>query len=371
MAEFVCREFEERDWPELVRFYEKFYRPGYVLAQRKFFDWNFCSPLRQTEQSGQRILLDGSRVIGIMGSVAWPIQSHNRQVMGQCAINLFLDPSYRNRGLWRPLLNRVCLDSPYTVSSGYAEHTLPMYRGFGRVYHWQLRRVVKCLDAKGCEELMRETPSFSTLSDYKARQALEQLRSSAATSAGSGQFVVKRVQRFGDEWDAGWCEMRSRYGFTTWRSADFLNWRYIDYPFPLYRCYVAYDGEQIAGLLVLRVESPAFGSVVRVIDLVCQRGAEPGMLAGAEELAKDLRATFVDFVFQGAANAAELGAAGYSELVDDDGATLLPMDFNPVRHRERILTLILVRDPADLAAAELERGAFYLVKGDSDQDRAN
>ncbi len=47
------------------------------------------------------------------------------------------------------------------------------------------------------------------------------------------------------------------------------------------------------------------------------------------------------------------------------------MDFNPIRHRDRIDTSVAFFDPDDPAYAEIERNYCYFVKGDGDQDRAN
>lgn len=62
---------------------------------------------------------------------------------------------------------------------------------------------------------------------------------------------------------------------------------------------------------------------------------------------------------------------GYRELDDQSGATLLPMDFTPIRHRNRIDTLVAFIDPDDPAYTEIERKNCYFVKGDGDQDRTN
>jgi GNAT superfamily N-acetyltransferase len=356
----------------MVRFYETHYRPSYVLARRPFFDWSFRSPFQARARYGQQLLLDGDRIVGILGSLPWPMQIDGRRDLGQYVVNLLLDPAYRGQGLGQLLVETVCAGSRCTVASGYNEATLPMYERLGRVHHWRLRRYVRTLDAQTTEDLLRASPRFTALGDVARRRTVEGVRQSAATSPAPPGPDCQRVERFGGEWDDAWEAMRKGYGFTTWRGADFLNWRYIDYPFPLYQCYTLRAEGRITGLLVVRAESAPFGTVLRIIDLVGVRGVRAQLLSTAASLAASQGAVFVDFLSRGGVDDMELAAAGFGEPCDETtSATLLPMDFNPIRHRNDILLLVLFPDRDDPSSAEIERGSYYFVKGDGDQDRAN
>ncbi|HVQ35974.1 MAG TPA: GNAT family N-acetyltransferase [Pyrinomonadaceae bacterium] len=368
----LLREFEERDWPDLVRFYEEFYRPGYILTKREFFDWNFCSSLRPDERCGQRLILDDNRVVGVMGALSWPLQVNHRQEIGEYNINLYLDPAYRGQRMGQRLLESVCSGYRYSISSGYHERTLSMYERLGTVYHWNMLRFTKCIDPVVCEALLHDTTSVAGAGEEAGRLAVRNIRTSSNTVLPQPSFTFERVSRFDADWDAAWEGLRQGYGFTTWRSAEFLNWRYIDYPYPLYECYLARQGAGIAGLVVLRVEPAAFGPVLRIVDLICDAEGRPEILAFCDDFAKQGKVVFIDFIFCGEMDFSQLKAAGYVELSDQSsGATLLPMDFNPLRYRSVLPILVTLRDPEDSAAAEIERGAFYFVKGDGDQDRAN
>lgn len=372
MTEIALSEFAEHHWPDMVRFYREFYGPGYIFTRREFFNWNFFSPLRPDGRCGQRLMLDGDKIIGIMGLLPWPLQANGRQDIGEYNINLYLDPAYRGHRMGQRLLESVAAGYSYSISNGFNERTLSMYKRLGKVYHWKMFRFIKCLDVERLEGLIREAPGFSELDDEIKRQAIDDIRESAAASTDIPSLTFERVERFGGEWDAAWDGIRKAYGFTTWRNARFLNWRYIDYPFPLYKCYLARRGTQIIGLVVLRVESPSFGAVLRIVDLVCAGEAQSEVLAFTERLAREHNAVFLDFIFQGAMSLRPLEENGYRELRDHaSGAQLLPMDLNPVRYRDDIPILITFLNREDPACAEVERGSFYLVKGDGDQDRAN
>jgi len=371
MAEIILREFEEEDWSDLVRFYEEFYRPGYIFTNREFFDWNFYSPLRPDERCGQRLLVDDGKVVGVMGAVSWPLQVGGRPRMGECNVNLFLDPACRGRRLGQKLLHDVFSGYDYSLSLGYNRQTLSMYEREGEVSTSRLRRFIKVVDERAAQKLVEDAPAFGETSEEMKGRINENIKTSAAVKRAPAESRFERVTRFRGAWDATWERMRTGYGFTTWRSAEFLNWRYIDYPFPLYECFVTCSGERIDGLVSLRLESPPFGNVLRIVDLVTTKGGCRELLAHTVALARRHDAVFVDFIFQGQMDLEALADAGFFEFADEEsGRAFVPMDLNPPRWRDEILFLVVFREN-DPAFRQLEQGEFYFVKGDSDQDRAN
>ena len=82
-------------------------------------------------------------------------------------------------------------------------------------------------------------------------------------------------------------------------------------------------------------------------------------------------AIFIDYIVAGALGEVLLTEARFQEFIDADGATLLPMDFAPIRHRDTIPALMTFLDRQDPGCADFDNGHYYLVKGDGDQDRAN
>ncbi len=372
MRDSILRPFEERDWPDMVRFYEEFYRPGYIFTQRPFFDWNFTSPLRPDDRSGQRLALDHDKIIGIVGVLAWPLQVAGAETHGQILINLYLDPAYRARPfLGQRLLQSGTFDYRYILTLGYRARILPMLKRMGRVYHWHMRRFVKCLDAGRTTRLLDESPRFARLDAAEQKAVSTRVQESAAVSTPAPTLIVRRQERFDTTWDEAWQEIRQGYGFTTWRHSAFLNWRYIDYPRPLYTCLVVSDGPRPTGLVVLRIETPPIGTIVRIVDLVATDSARHDLLAVTEQVAQEHNAIFIDYIAAGALDETLLAEAGYREFADEQGAMLLPVDFAPIRHRATIHALVTFFDRTDPGCTDFDSGRFYVVKGDGDQDRAN
>jgi GNAT superfamily N-acetyltransferase len=366
-----CREFEDRDWPDMVRFYKQFYREDYIFTQRKFFDWNFSSPLRPDSRSGQRLILDGEKIVGIMGMLPWPIQLNGRMELGEYNINLYLDATYRGQGMGQRLLESVCSGYRYSMSNGYATKTLTMYQRIGHVHEWQMARFVRPIQRDACHKLLETSSAYVLLEDTDRCALVKRLEACAARELPSQVSTVERVTRFDARWDEAWEALRGLYGVTTWRSSAFLNWRYIDYPYPLYHCFVTRGGSLATGMIALRLETPATGNVVRIVDLIAGQGDTEGLLSHAEAFARSHEAIFIDYIQSQPRETALLDRTGYADFADAQGVGYIPMDLNPIRHRQIRCLITLVDPQHEARSAEIENGSFYFVKGDGDQDRAN
>ncbi|MBU0595263.1 GNAT family N-acetyltransferase [Candidatus Bipolaricaulota bacterium] len=355
----------------MLRFYRQHYRPDYVFTHRAFFDWNFASPYQADGRSGQRLAVLGSRIVGIMGVLPWPLQVAGQELLGEYNINLFVDPLHRGQSLGSALLENVSTGYRCSLSNGYKSETLSMYQRLGSVAHWRMSRFVKVLDHRQVRQALRDAPRFIELGEREKVAAVDLATTSAQKRLAPPSLSFTEVTRFGDDWDTAWQRLRRRYGLTTWRSSRFLNWRYIDYPYPLYTCLAGSDGKSIQAAVVLRREASSYGPIVRIVDSVSAEGLELDGFAIAEQFSRGTGAVLIDYVASGRIATSSLQDAGYVDLRSSDGATLLPMDFNPRRYRDSILVLGMFRDPDDPGLAELNDGQYYIVKGDGDQDRAN
>ncbi len=378
------RPFREGDWPAVARYYETRYRPGYILSRRDYFDWCFGSPHALADDHGQRLVVDESRpdgdhVVGIGGTMAWPLQAGGEQAMASCTINILLDRDYRKGTLGYRLMKEASLRFPYTVAIGVRPVVLQTIPHAGPAISFEMRRWVRVLGADTCADLARRAPSFERADASGREAALALVAEAAAASDSSAQaegYSLERVARFGPEWDEAWAGVRAGYGTTTWRSAAFLNWRYGAYPFAIYETHVLRDGGgRITGFVALREERPAFGAVLRVVDAVAAPGALGALLALVEAEARRRRVAFVDFMIGGRADTDALRAAGYRTLdIEEGGGCLLPADLNPVRWRDRPIAAMFCFPPGhgglDDVLEEVESGSFFFTKADGDLDRA-
>ncbi len=390
----TIRLFRDDDWSAVSHFYESRYREGYILAQRDYFDWAFDrSPFLQDGEHGQRLVADparphGEHVVGVTGESPWPIQIGGERRMSQCTFNVLLDEEYRRSTLGYRLMTRAALGYPFTLAIGVRPIVPRLSARAGRVFSFEMDRWARVLDLDACERLVRASGPYAEMDDAEQTFApvllAEAARAPAAPAPPGAR--LERVERLGADWDAAWERIRPAYGVTTWRSAAFLNWRYADYPYPIYETRVLYlpdahGGERVAGFVALREERPAFGRVLRIVDLVAEEGARGALLALVEREARRRECALVDFVAGGRADEEALAGAGYRTFDVEGWEGLLPFIMDPPKwRRQRVASLFALPAPAhyDTAryghvprpTAEVEAGAFYFTKGDGDLDRA-
>ncbi len=379
----VIRSFRESDWEELTRFYQSRYRPGYILSGRAFFDWCFDSPFRPDERHGQRLVVDegrpeGEQIVGKIGVMLWPIQLGGKRVLAQCPFNTYLDEDYRKGLLAYRLLTGAHFDLPYTMALNVKPEVIRMLmlRRAGEKYSWLMRRPIRVLDAEACAEIVASSPHIEGMAETERADTLAAVAEAAAPAAPAPEGSrLERVERFGEEWDAAWERIRTRYGVTAWRDAAFLNWRYADYPFEIYETHALRSADgRITGFVALREETPPFGTVLRIVDYVAEDGADAALLAHVEAVARERGAAFIDYVCSGRLSEEALAEAGYREWEPAEGESLFPMDFNPLRWRTHkiggFFGLPDIDDGADPTNQEMLGGDFYFIKGDADLDRA-
>jgi len=370
-SELTFRSFEEQDWGDLVRFYEEFYKPGYIFTKREFFDWNFAQPPKIVDGAGQHLILDGKKVIGILGGLPWPLQIKGRFESVISVINLYLDPNYRGRRLGQKLVKDFIVLKNKVMGIGVNPQTFSLYERLGKLVTYAIKRFTRPINPNALSMLMNFNPRYKELTEKHKKHAQLCLKEYGAIEVPSPQLRFKKVERFDDDWDEAWNSIRPHYGYTTWRSAQHLNWRYINYPYPLYECYLAYSNGQIVGLAVLRNETSEYGPIIRLIDYVTLPQYHKEILSYTIEYSRNKGAILIDYFAGGLLNEEFLEQVGFYEPNNRSEATLLPMDFNPIRNRDNMQMFAVFSDRNDPKMQELIEGNYYFVKGDSDQDRAN
>jgi predicted N-acetyltransferase YhbS len=89
------------------------------------------------------------------------------------------------------------------------------------------------------------------------------------------KITINKTTLFSEEIQEFWDKIKDNYDFIVERSKDFLNWRYCDIRGGAYGKWVAKDGEEILGYLVLRVNRlDPDHSIGYIIDLLTLRERE-------------------------------------------------------------------------------------------------
>ncbi len=94
---------------------------------------------------------------------------------------------------------------------------------------------------------------------------------------------VKKVDRFGEGADALWNRLKEGIGYTIFRNAEFLNWRYLDHPRVNYHGLQAFRDNEVVGVMAYRIGWYA-EKITPILELFTEPGdtaAQAALLAAA------------------------------------------------------------------------------------------
>jgi hypothetical protein len=219
-----------------------------------------------------------------------------------------------------------------------------------------LRRFVSLLSHQKCQELagIKISPVCITIPQSK-----------------KSDIHFEEVRRFGAAHDRFWKLLRKKYPLTTDRTAQYLNWRYVNHPLFTYRIFAGVDGKKISSYIIIRIEKVPGYTIARVVDFVAHDKAEEATLRFAAAFAARQSAALIDFFFTGNFHAAALKKAGFIETIAKPYSEI-PMLFNPIDRKKASINFAFLPVSKKLDLKKMQNiNSWYMTKGDSDQDRPN
>jgi hypothetical protein len=195
-------------------------------------------------------------------------RSENGFVLGDFCVSA----SYRSLGL-AIQLQRKCLESIHigAFAAGFdlpSRSMLAIYRRLGSVPGGQLVRMARVLRAEG--KILAKVKSKTAARVLgKAANALLKLQGGSLRIQ-SGISVEIQQGRCGQEFTDLWNGVGDRLGTCVERSAEYLNWRYLDHPQQKYEILAARRQGRLEGYLTLCQES----AVATVVDWFGREPAE-------------------------------------------------------------------------------------------------
>jgi hypothetical protein len=268
---------------------------------------------------------------------------------GAYPINLMISPSYRAAGLGAVLLKRLMADTDCVLNPGSSEAGANLCLGLGMRDLGTLPRYLAVLDHSAALPLSANgrLPAGITVVPRMSEPQ------------GSGEpHLVRRLPS----------GIPSHFPLPTRacaaeRNPSYLRWRYERHPGIMYEFLLAPD---LQSLLVFHEEREAQSGtlVVRIVDLLAGEQMQDALLAGLLRVAQSRGAALVDFYCSLTSYDSALRRTGFFPE-PEHGESRFAALFQPLDFRKRgIRTMVAGPGP-------LPQPAWYVSKGDSDQDRPN
>ncbi|WP_367182890.1 hypothetical protein [Nitrosopumilus sp.] len=179
------------------------------------------------------------------------------------------------------------------------------------------------------------------------------------------QINLERIKVLPSNFDTFWEETKIRFPITTNRTKNYLNWRYIHHPLIDYHFLVLKKNDKMVGYAVIRFETNNESiKAARIVDLIVNKEKELEIFQQILNYCQN-KVDFVDFFCSGNFFEEVLKYLKFYNVLDS-----VPVVFNPLDpNRKHDLNLQFT---SKLKNSELNKCEnWYIVKGDSDQDRAN
>ena len=340
----------------LQTFFSRAYRADYPLVSNtSLFEWQFGRPRDGARYCCKLALVDGE-ITGCLGYVPVDVSVGGRLVRGAWTANWIVDRGHRRLGIGPLLMRELTAQMDVTLVVGLSSDSRAVLPRMGWTDLGDLARYVTVLDPQGAAMLT---------ADAALQWPARPVRNSGTADR---QTSIRLVHRFRDTATTTWDDTWGAQGAGTRRSADFLNWRYAEHPVFDYRMFEAYRKGTLLGLAVYRVETvrdvPA--RVGRLVEFVAAPAVSGALVDAIVDDAVAQGVSALDF-FCSRRDINPLLERGFLPG-HHPLAAQIPILFQPVdRGRCGIPFMAYLNN---LSAYERSL-AWYVTKGDGDQDRPN
>jgi GNAT superfamily N-acetyltransferase len=352
-------ECEQEELPSLRKFFQRVYRPDYVLAaDENLLRWQFGRKARENEDTTRwclKLARKDGEIVGCVGYIPVEVSLASGVYRGAWTANWVVDAEHRRLGLGPLLMRQLTGEFDVTLVVGVSRDAQEALPRLGWTDFGELDRYVRVLDPEGAAVL---TPTG------EAPLAAEEGGPSEGSSA------VERTGRIPEDATSLWDELFASAGNAgTRRSAAYLKWRYEDHPSGGYRIFAARGDGNLRGLAVYRVERvrdlPA--RVGRIVEVIAYDDAALDLILAVVDDARGQGVAVMDFFCSSQRLAPVMRRAGF--VPGEDAAVAgIPRLFQPIDRRRGGIRFMAYL--ANLPAA-VETEHWFVTSGDGDQDRPN
>ncbi|MEJ8544090.1 hypothetical protein [Brevibacillus borstelensis] len=310
--------------------------------------------------------LDG-RPIGLMGLMAFDLNVKGMKKFGFAPTNWIVPPEYRHTGAGLLLMREMFKWNPSVVLNlGITSNVARMYTGMGG-YHVlpDVPRWIGLLQKRKTAEMLLN-------GDVKFLRFYQEI------TAVYNQTTYHVERRFDPErWNACyWATFAKRsIGFA--RGASFINWRYFQHPSFTYQLFTCMDDKgNYQGLMVLRIESILGGQakIGRLVEFMANDQDSAICLANkVVEIGNENELLFIDFYCFSSISSWGLESVGFKRVLKSESDKLVvPTRFQPIDlETTHMMAALYVSKDVQKKISLIDDQAWYITKGDADQDRPN
>ena len=275
-----AREVTEEDRKQILELYRQVWGEQTGAGMEKIFSWKFeSSPFMPRDRLLLLFYRAEGRIVALLGGVPYLIKYGDQYQPTVCIMDFLSHPSYRSKGLW--LSFKMVLDNPMVFGVSGEENRGEMWRMIGkRLKRPQTdigtyRHLVRKLDISHgpkVRRILRFRPLVSSAN--LIWKAYHRLFRSWRPNLSETDLRIREVEKFGEEINRLWEEVKDGYQIIPKRTDAYLNWRFFGHPTNRYHTFLLEQRGEIKGYLVLRLIEKKGEKIGRIVDLLASREDE-------------------------------------------------------------------------------------------------
>jgi len=227
--------------------------------------------------------IDG-KIVGHMSLICIPIKIENRTIKGSQAVDLAVHPSYRGRGIFIMIGQKLMEEAAKrNILISYGIPNEPAYRGHLK-YRWFLASHIsvlvkpitkKALIAFILSRILNFLMNPSSESKSKLLGLMRNLKAQIHRKSNSNTlhfhiYKIINVNSFDHRFDKFWKEVQNQHTFIIVKNAKYLNWRYFNKPNTKYSVLAAVREGDVDGFIVLTFDTYSMLKRGYIVDLLAK-----------------------------------------------------------------------------------------------------
>jgi hypothetical protein len=346
--ELQIKQFELHEKEALFSFLREVYADNMRQSDERYWHWHYCeSPFASEDDIPLWVAKHGEEIVGQLGAIPVELNVNGRAERSVWILDMIIRIDFRRHGLAKKLV--LAINKLYPTMLGVntmEQHAPVMLQSLGWVIAGKINRYSKLVSpGNSVKEISRIKP---------LRQVVNGVFSVFQTKHKPNP-AVKRIEKFDESFNDLWQNAKAQWNCSITRSADFLNWQYVDQPGKKFDIFAFYEGERLKGYIVLFFRKANADGVISkaAITDICYH---PGHAEAAEGT--------VDELLKAAINLAAERRAGslVTDIADPLVEERLPhFGFWPVKNPLQLMT------KAEQNQQRLyDIDNWFLTRGDSD-----
>jgi len=345
-------QFEMSDWQQMDQFIAMTHGESHTLRNKPLFDWFF---LRNENKNKANLIVayEGNKLISLLGYMPTKFHWGNIEITGAWMAHWMTMEGYRF-GIGALLMKKITEMFPVVAGQGASQMNQEIVTKMKFKFLEKIPKVVYIFNHEKIERFF----------NFKVENRID---CASAQSNVANEVTVINDENFNPSWDL---YPSLKYG--TLRNSDYLNYRYIDYPFFKYHIFIEGDSSSPV-VLVARIADTSEGiRVARILEFFFpenESGKRSAVLLINKclNLFEQLSCDYADFYCNLMAPISLLLEANFAE----DALGDLPSLLDPIDMSRRFQNMEL------FVSSELKErypnceNEFIVTRADGDQDRPN